>query len=315
MYIKYNDQWVDSSPVIIPPPQTELDVNSITFADATTLTSAYTNKLVNGVHEVLLNSEGVLRLADDLILPRTSRWIKDCEGSGGTTSMRWYNVPTDDAVELLRVYSGEAPNEEGTERAKINLEWQNTTVSGLSITSFDRTDGVTEHKWNFLGDGSLKFPGQSDFRIVEDEPGLVVTSEVGFAVVTNSVESAKNWLFGVDGDLTLPAGGDIKYSNGNSILPPQGEYIYEFDGTNTNLTITDLNFNLLYCKTALGYGGSDTHNVNLPAGTPGQRLVIVNITINCTLTVNGAQQVTVTSGPAEFIYTTNDDWIALYGTV
>lgn len=153
------DQWVDAAPLMMPAPDTDIDVSSITFADATTLTSAYTNKLVNGVHEVVLNSSGVLQLADDLILPRGSRWIKDCEGQGGTTSMRWYNVPADQQVELLRVYTGGAGNLNNTERVQIGLEWQTPTQSGLSIKAFDRTDGVTEHKWEFKGDGTLMLPG------------------------------------------------------------------------------------------------------------------------------------------------------------
>jgi hypothetical protein len=109
------------------------------------------------------------------------------------------------------------------------------------------------------------------------------------------------------------------FSTNNSVLSPvQGEYIYEFDGVNTDLTITNLNFNLLFCRTANAYSGSATHTINLPAGTPGQRLVVINITTLCTLVVaggDGDSSVTVDSGPAEFIYTTNDGWMALYGTV
>jgi hypothetical protein len=210
LYIKYNDTWVDAAPLMMPAPDTDIDVESITFADASVLTSAYTNKLVNGVHEVTLASNGVLRLADDLILPRTSRWIKDCEGSSGTTSMRWYNIPTDtQEVELFRVYTGGEGNLNNTERAKISLEWQDVETSGLSITAFDRTEGENTYKWSFLGDGSLKFPATSDYRIREGEPGLVVTSELGVAITTDSGGSAKNWIFTPNGTLTLPtiAGG------------------------------------------------------------------------------------------------------------
>jgi hypothetical protein len=145
-----------------------------------------------------------------------------------------------------------------------------------------------------------------------------IRSEGNINIDVNLSDSTlRRWQFGEDGDLTLPAGGDIKNSSGTSVLSAvQGEYIYEFDGVNTDLTITDLNFNLLYCDPVDGYLGSDTHNVNLPAGTPGQRLVVVSISSNCTLTVNGAAQVTAFSGPAEFIYSPTDgSWIPLYGTV
>jgi hypothetical protein len=209
LYIKYSDVWVDAAPLMMPAPDTDIDVNSITFADATTLTSAYTNKLVNGVHEVVLNANGDLLLSNDLIIPRGGRWIKDCDSSGGTTSMRWHNVPIDleSEVELLRVYTGDPDDDNSIdrERGRISLGWQNSNISGLSITAFDRTAGETEHKWRFLGDGSLRFPGTSEYRIREDEPGLVVTSELGVAITTNSeAESSKTWIFTPNGTLMLP---------------------------------------------------------------------------------------------------------------
>jgi hypothetical protein len=163
--------------------------------------------------------------------------------------------------------------------------------------------GLTAYEWIFGNDGGLTIPGD-------------IKSENDINIEINLTDSTlRRWQFGEDGNLTLPAGGDIMNSNGVSVLPPQGEYIYDFDGINTDLTITNLNFNLLFCQPALGYLGSDTHNVNLPNGTPGQRLVIVNISTYCTLTVNNGLQITALSSPAEFIYTSFDGWKAMYGTV
>lgn len=45
MYIKYNDQWVDASPTVLAPPETELDINSVTFNDATVQTTAWPGTL------------------------------------------------------------------------------------------------------------------------------------------------------------------------------------------------------------------------------------------------------------------------------
>jgi hypothetical protein len=145
------------------------------------------------------------------------------------------------------------------------------------------------------------------------------TVQVVTGFVSTGSVAEHTWEFGVDGDLTLPAGGDIKNSSGTSVLSNiQGEYIYEFDGTNTNLTITNVNFNLLFCKVANAYSGSATHTVNLPAGTLGQRLVVINVSTNCTLTISGFSEgiasVTNSSGPAEFIYTSNEGWFPMYGT-
>jgi hypothetical protein len=129
------------------------------------------------------------------------------------------------------------------------------------------------------------------------------------------------WTFAGDGSLTLPDGGDIKNSSGTSVLTVvTGQETYEFDGVNTTLTITNVTFNLLFCTPAGGYSGSDGHTVLLPAGTAGQRLVIVNISSLCTLTVDGAVDGAVTVAPegtAELIYlvsTVVTGWWPLYGT-
>jgi hypothetical protein len=129
------------------------------------------------------------------------------------------------------------------------------------------------------------------------------------------------WTFAGDGSLTLPDGGDIKNSSGTSVLTVvTGQETYEFDGVNTTLTITNVTFNLLFCTAAVGYSGSDGHTVLLPAGTAGQRLVIVNISSLCTLTVDGAIDGAVNVAPegtAELIYLVGagvTGWWPLYGT-
>jgi hypothetical protein len=223
--------------------------------------------------------------------------------------------PDNIGVESLLI-NGDAPTFEGDHH--LHLTTGDLAVTSIILGTDDHnvrttTDGKIQittpsqvnKVWEFGTDGNLEIPGD-------------IKSEDAINIDINLSDSTlRRWTFGEDGDLTLPAGGDIKNSSGTSVLSAvQGEYIYEFDGINTNLTITEVNFNLLYCDPVDGYLGSDTHNVNLPAGTPGQRLVVVNISSNCTLTVNDVAQVTAFSGPAEFIYSPTDgSWIPLYGTV
>jgi hypothetical protein len=45
IYIKYNNQWVDASPIVIPPPDPNLEVNSIEFNDASIQTTAWTGSV------------------------------------------------------------------------------------------------------------------------------------------------------------------------------------------------------------------------------------------------------------------------------
>jgi hypothetical protein len=44
-YIRYNDQWVDSSPTVLPPPETNPTFESVTFDDATVQTTAWPGTL------------------------------------------------------------------------------------------------------------------------------------------------------------------------------------------------------------------------------------------------------------------------------
>jgi hypothetical protein len=54
--------WVDAAPLVQPPPDTDIDVNSITFPDASVLTSAYINRLDNGDYTALFGEDGWLRV-------------------------------------------------------------------------------------------------------------------------------------------------------------------------------------------------------------------------------------------------------------
>jgi hypothetical protein len=69
--------------------------------------------------------------------------------------------------------------------------------------------------WEFDTDGNLKFPGSSNGKIGESEPGLVIFSDSNFVVLANAnTEGSSSWTFGADGDLTLPASGNIVDSTG-----------------------------------------------------------------------------------------------------
>lgn len=64
-----------------------------------------------------------------------------------------------------------------------------TTVDGgveINTILYSAGGGGGSGKWTFNSYGDLTFPGSSNARIGEDEPGLVVFSDAGFAVVTNA---------------------------------------------------------------------------------------------------------------------------------
>lgn len=63
LYIKYNNQWVDASPVILPIPEPDIEVQTITFNDQSRQTTAWTGtvsweNIVNKPVQLSTEAEG-----------------------------------------------------------------------------------------------------------------------------------------------------------------------------------------------------------------------------------------------------------------
>jgi len=189
-------------------------------------------------------------------------------------------------------------------------------IAGFTYT-FRNTTPLQTGPWEFTSNGTLVTPGGVIIGSAYQE-GNPTYRDFSIEMLEPGDAFEHSWVFRNDATTELP--GTLQFGDGTvqtTAASPvvQGEYTFDFDGINTDVTLTEVDFNLLYASTALGYSGSATHNINLPAGMPGQRLVIVNVSNFCTLTINNSKQITVASGPAEIIYSANDGWITLYGTV
>lgn len=111
-----------------------------------------------------------------------------------------------------------------------NIDYSGQALADITITNNTDTQGRVYistsdlvssqfNAWTFDYDGSLTLPGSSNGRIADDEPGIVVYSENGFAVQANVGGNVQyNWIFGSDGNLTtssnlvigpVPGGGSI----------------------------------------------------------------------------------------------------------
>jgi hypothetical protein len=196
--------------------------------------------------------------------------------------------------------------------------WSTSSSGNPGFVEITGGDVTSENAAGSSYGGDVRITGGRAYSATT-QSGVVQVITGGYANGDNLGD--KIWEFGNDGNLTLPAGGDIKNSSGTSVLTVvTGQEIYEFDGVNTTLTITNVTFNLLFCTVAGGYSGSDGHTILLPAGTAGQRLVIVSNSSNCTLTVDGAIDGAVNVAPegtAELIYIVSagvTSWWPLYGT-
>jgi hypothetical protein len=100
----------------------------------------------------------------------------------------------------------------GGEKNNVRVSDTNDRVT---ITTDFGVDGQTR-TWTFNNNGGLQLPGSSNGLIGESEPGVVVFSDLGFAVVTNAnTESTNSWIFGTNGILTLPYNNYLETINTN----------------------------------------------------------------------------------------------------
>lgn len=94
----------------------------------------------------------------------------------------------------------------GGERNNVRVSDTNDRVT---ITT-DAGEGGTP-TWTFDNSGDLTFPGSSNARIGDDEPGVVVYSDNGFAVLTNANSTtSQSWIFDNTGALRLPGNTNIE---------------------------------------------------------------------------------------------------------
>ena len=415
LYIKYSDVWVDAAPLMMPAPDTDIDVASITFPDATVQTTAFTgtavtDRLVNGVHELVLESNGNLTIPGAITNDNGIEMITD----RGTVQFG-YNLEVPGVASHFHInkvgsfdlFLGDdsdyvkLPSNGGVEIQAGQGLWTFGTDSALTVPGDIRSEGninidinlsdSTLRRWRFGEDGDTVFPNNVSIdysgnnvqfpRIIADsgkafsvqgqgstgsaalswtvdpdaagqyaavgvtkeggdnlakvilqaqsDSGDAATvklwkfDETGALTIPGDIRSEgainidinlsdstlRRWRFGEDGDLTFP---DATVQTTAHI---QGEQIFTVDTGSTDYAPTAIDFNLLVVTPAAGYSEIDPISVTLPAGVPGQRLVIFNSFSLVTLQViHGLNSRDISGGViAECIYS-SEGWIPLYGT-
>ena len=185
IYIRYNDQWVDAAPTVLAPPETDIDVNSITFADASVLTSAAdltSNRLVNGLNELVLGTDGSLTVNGDPVVINLSQISEDILPAFsevydiGSTSKRFYDAFIANNID-------------------INGAQLTGSVSGLATTGNITADGLISDSVvttsMLAGDVLI-----SDNIITPDNavPSEYSGSNLGELVVNGNLTVSGDWL-------------------------------------------------------------------------------------------------------------------------
>jgi hypothetical protein len=158
-------------------------------------------KYSTDAHTWTFDNDGDLTAPGDIVVGGVDGGHLIVDGNDGdNTSVRWYNMPSNEDHSIIRTYTGNPDDETELNRGRIQLAWQDSDRSGLRIISYDRSnDGndeedVVTHRWTFRGDGGLELPGD-------------IRSESAINIDINLTDSTLHrWRFGEDGDLTFPDG-------------------------------------------------------------------------------------------------------------
>ena len=191
----------------------------------------------------------------------------------------------------------------------VNVTW-NTNGEDYHSPRFEVVNGGTGHTGGGqFGGGEVLTVPYVDMGISGGGDWTWYVSDLASDVVLAA--GLNEWTFGGDGTLTFPD------ATAQTTAHIQGEQVFTLDTGSTAYAPTVVDFNLLFVTSAVGYSETDPTSVTLPAGVPGQRLVIFNGYNLATLTVNpGPVGRDISSGVvAEFIYSGFDGlWMPLYGT-
>jgi hypothetical protein len=212
LYIKYSDVWVDAAPLVQPPPDTDIDVNSITFADATVQTTAWTgpttvDRLVNGSKEVVLNADGTLALptSSNDLYTTTNALIKSFAdiqiSAGDDAGSNWVfggNGTTKFPNDTIKAPDGSFI--QLSDNAGKNF----VTVSDTAV-SISAQD-TTEYNWTFGTNGNLILPQTN----MQSSPAPVSLPGITFTDGTFQKTAATgNTLVNGVHTVSLSAGGNL----------------------------------------------------------------------------------------------------------
>jgi hypothetical protein len=189
-------------------------VGTISYTDLTNKPTIPTSfdRLVNGANTVSLGSDGSLTLPATGSLSTGSIYFNGSLHTGSQSQYQFEEIITGEGEEAVYSSKLSLPNiAEIFAGEDLSLS---TWGSGVAIKVRNPSD-FSDHTWSFDNNGSLTLPGALTFP----SGGGNIRSEGNINIDINLTDSTlRRWQFGEDGDLILPAGGDIKNSTGTSVL-------------------------------------------------------------------------------------------------
>ena len=242
-YIKYQNNWIDLSPSLVPPVSTYLDGLAIDGTTISTVDSTATMYIggdllpeYNNIYDLgsaerqwkslYVSTSTIYIGGTPLSIDSTGNLLVDGSPiqAGGTALGDRLTSST--AVVSLDS-NGVLTLPDGGKIAITSGMLIETDRGNLSLGTYMETPGVAGH-FHIAFDGSNINPPSSDLFLGDDYnyfklPGTL-QEDFGAEIRTNNRigGNSYNWRFGTDGSMTLPEGGVIKNSTGTNILDGLG---------------------------------------------------------------------------------------------
>ncbi len=220
-YVSYSGQWVDTSPAVVPTPGTYLgeitvDGSTINMNGSTLAINTAGVLLVNGSEVTgsgyqLTSGTAVLSVAENgtVTFPNDLTVIDSFDYSNGMV---------DGAIILQKGQGVLQVISTGTGSSTV-IGWGDNEAGAVELSTFRLDNAGAElmtgnsnigtFSWYFGTDGSTTFP---------DDTILGTGLDPNVYIETLSTGTTNTWTFAASGIMTLPTGGDIVDSNGNSVL-------------------------------------------------------------------------------------------------
>ena len=234
-YIAYNGVWVDAAPLMMPAPDSNIDVVSITFPDASVQTTAFTGVSSASTHIEYTDGQSQYTSTVDLgynfevdVDDAHLNINGDGTWSIGSNNFDTKIFSTEDPGNEPKVIVVQAGNDDWTfgpmgwftlpggsvisdSMGSLRLEPTGVTSSATQALLIYPTVQDGNHIHLTAGGGETDLYLGSDSQYVKvDHSGDIVVGTLG--------ANTSTWTFGTDGNLTLPVGGDILDITGSSVL-------------------------------------------------------------------------------------------------
>jgi hypothetical protein len=226
-YIAYNGAWVDASPLMMPAPDSNIDVVSITFPDASVQTTAFTGVSSASTHiEYTDGQSGYTSTVDlgynfevdvddaHLNLNGVGTW------SIGSNNFDTKIFSTDDPGNEPRVIVVRAGNDDWTfgPLGLLTLPGGGQISEGMGAIRLEPSGASSATQalliYPTVQDGNhihltAGYGGETDLYLGDDSQ-YVKVDHSGDIVVGTVGANTSNWTFGTDGNLTLPLDSSIQ---------------------------------------------------------------------------------------------------------